>query len=138
MKSNPHFEAAHSWKEAESMLLFHPLQPKRTYGHRLQSLQIHVRDQKLREIPFADRTLETHDEAFVVTEVRKGIAETEHSALAFRYGSDPRSTQIAGHAARVYELGPEPHFDDIDGRSPSVVTWHDGEMRAYRVVTHTY
>jgi hypothetical protein len=28
----------------------------------------------------------------------------------------------------VYELGPEPPPDDIDGRSPSVVAWHDGEM----------
>jgi len=31
-------------------------------------------------------------------------------------------------AARMYELGPEPTKDDIDGRSPAVVTWHDEEM----------
>jgi len=28
----------------------------------------------------------------------------------------------------VYELGPKPPPDDIDGRSLSVVTWHDGDM----------
>ena len=28
----------------------------------------------------------------------------------------------------MYELGPEPPPDDIDGRSPSVVTWQDGDM----------
>jgi len=28
----------------------------------------------------------------------------------------------------VYELGPEPPPDDIDGRNPSIVTWHNGEM----------
>ncbi len=28
----------------------------------------------------------------------------------------------------MYELGPEPPPDDIDGRNPSVVTWQDAEM----------
>jgi len=41
---------------------------------------------------------------------------------------DPQEGAIAGHAARIYELAPEPEPDDIDGRMPSVVTWHDGEM----------
>ena len=44
----------------------------------------------------------------------------------------------------MYELGPEPPPDDIDGRSPSVVTWHDvdmfyliasGEMRSHDLVS---
>jgi hypothetical protein len=28
----------------------------------------------------------------------------------------------------VYELGPEPAPDDVDGRSPAVVAWHDAEL----------
>jgi hypothetical protein len=36
--------------------------------------------------------------------------------------------RIAGHEGRVYDLGPEVPLDDPDGRSPAVVTWHDGEM----------
>jgi hypothetical protein len=44
------------------------------------------------------------------------------------YGRAGRDAQIAGRAARVYELGPEPMPDDIDGRSPAIVAWHDGEL----------
>ena len=32
------------------------------------------------------------------------------------------------HTARIYELGPEPGPDDIDGRTPAVVTWHDADL----------
>ncbi len=39
-----------------------------------------------------------------------------------------RARHIAGHAAHVDELGPEPEPDDIDERNPAVVTWHDAEM----------
>jgi hypothetical protein len=43
------------------------------------------------------------------------------------YGNAGCDVQIAGCPARMYELGPEPPTDDIDGRTPCVVTWHDGE-----------
>jgi hypothetical protein len=35
---------------------------------------------------------------------------------------------VDGRPARVYELGPEPPLDDIDGRAPAVVAWADGEL----------
>ena len=60
MTSNPHFETAPSWKAARAMLTFRPLAPQDTGGLHLQSIQIHVRDHKLRELPIADRTLEAH------------------------------------------------------------------------------
>jgi hypothetical protein len=54
--------------------------------------------------------------------------EARRLALHVSYGRDARAERIAGHDARVYELGPEPAPDDIDGRPPSVVVWHDAEM----------
>jgi len=87
-----------------------------------------VRDHKLRELSVGDRTLEAHYGAFVVSQSRKGAREARCLALVVSYGRAPREARIAGHAARVYELGAEPAPDDIDGRDPSVVTWHDAEM----------
>lgn len=110
------------------MLTFAPLEPKHTAGHRLQSIRIHVRDHRLRELSVDDRTLEAHYGGFVLSQARKGANEARRLALAVPYGRAGRDAQIAGCAARVYELGPEPAPDDIDGRSPSVVTWHDAEM----------
>ncbi len=72
--SNPCFETASSWKAARAMLNFQPLEPKHTAGHRRQSIQIHVRDHKLRELPIEDRTLEAHYGAFVVSQSRKGAS----------------------------------------------------------------
>jgi hypothetical protein len=43
---------------------------------------------------------------------------------------------VAGHEARFYELGPEVDPDDIDGRSPAVVVWHD-DARFYFVASYT-
>jgi hypothetical protein len=110
------------------MLTFEPLKPAHTAGFQLQWLRIHVRDHKLRELPIKDRTLEANYECFVLTQARKGIAEARRWALETRYGPVWRDAQIAGFAGRVFELGPEPEPDDIDGRSPAVVVWHDGEM----------
>jgi hypothetical protein len=110
------------------MLTFEPLKPTHTAGFQLQWLRIHVRDHKLRELPINDRTLEASYEGFVLTQARKGTAEARRWALEMRYGPVWRDVQIAGFAGRVFELGPEPEPDDIDGRSPAVVVWHDGEM----------
>jgi hypothetical protein len=125
---NPHFETARSWKAARAMLAFRPLEPRYTAGHRLQSIQIHVRDHKLRELPIEDRTLEAHYGAFVLSQAQKGASEARRLALDVSYGLAPREGRIAGRAARLYEHGPEPPPGDIDGRSPSVVTWHDADI----------
>ena len=109
------------------MLTFRPLEPKNTAGLRLQSIQIHVRDHKLRELPIEDRTLEAHYGGFVLSQARKGADEARRLALAVS-GRAAREVRIAGCVARVHELGPEPEPGDIDGRRPALVTWHDADM----------
>jgi hypothetical protein len=126
--ANPHFQTASSWTSARAMLAFNPVQPTFTAGVPLESLRIHVRDHKRRELAAAERTLEAHYRSFVVSESRKGLSEAKRLALNVRYGANGRDTRVGRCAGRMYELGPEPPRDDIDGRSPSVVTWHDGEM----------
>lgn len=128
MPDNPHFQNVSSWQAARKMLTFRPLQPKDTAGHDLQSISIHIRDHKQRELAVGDRTLEAHYGAFVLSQALKGEKETKRLVLAVPYGRAGCDGQIAECAARVYELGPEPPPDDIDGRAPSVVTWYDGEM----------
>ncbi len=108
--------------------MFRPLEPRHSAGLKLQSIEIHIRDHKLRELPISDRTLEAHYGTFVLSQSRKGATEARRLALDVSYGRTSRDARIAGHSARVYELGPEPPPGDIDGRSPSVVTWHDGDM----------
>ena len=125
---NRHFETAPSWKAARALVTFQPLEPEYTAGLRLESIQIHVRDHKLRELAIGDRTLEAHYGGFVLSQSRKGINEARRLALDVSYGPLARQARIAGCAARVFEHGPEPPPGDIDGRLPAVVTWHDGEM----------
>jgi hypothetical protein len=128
LSSNPHFETAASWEAVRAMLAFEPLEPADTAGLPLRSLQVHVRDHKERELPIGERTLEAHYGAFVLSESRHGIDEARRLALDVSYGRVVSETSIAGHDGRVYELGPAPPPDDIDGRSPAVVVWPDGEM----------
>jgi len=110
------------------MLNFDPVEPKYTAGMPLKSIRIHVRDHKRRELAIADRTIEAHYGSFVVSQSRKGVAEARRLALEVKYGGAGRDVTVGGCAGRAYELGPDPPPDDIDGRSPSVVTWHDGEI----------
>ena len=144
MTRNPHFETAPSWTAARVMLTFQPVEPKHTAGLALQSIRIHVRDHRMRELRVDDRTLEAHYGGFVLSQSRRGVQEARRLALAVPYGLTPLEARISGHEGRMYELGPEPPPDDIDGRSPSVVTWHDvdmfyliasGEMRSHDLVS---
>ena len=128
MKQNPHFETALSWEEAETLINFKPLKPSRAEGFNLQSIAIFVRDHKQRELPVSERSLEAHYEGFVLTQGLKGANEARRLALEVPYGRLPVKTNIAGHEARAYELGPQPEPGDIDPRSPAVVVWHDAEM----------
>lgn len=125
---NPHFEAVESWKQAAARVTFVPLEPRYTAGHSRQSIQIHICDHKLRDLPVADRTVEAHYGGFVLSQARTGPAEAERRALVVSYGRRPQEAEIQGRPGRVYELGPDPDPDDIEGRSPAVVTWHDDEM----------
>jgi len=128
MTRDLHFETVPSWEAARARLVFQPLEPGYTAGKRLQSLSIHVRDHNQREFSVAERTLEAHYGAFVLSQSCKGAREARRWAREVAYGPAGREAQIVGRAARVYELGPEPPPDDIDGRSPAVVAWHDGAM----------
>jgi hypothetical protein len=123
-----HFETVPTWKAARTLVTFEPLKPRHLKGFQLQSIRIHVRDHRQRELPVSERTLEAHFGAFVVSQSRRGTQEARRLALDVSYGLAVREGLVAGRAARIYELGPEPPPGDIDGRSPSVVTWHDAEM----------
>lgn len=126
--TNPHFATAASWKAAHAMLDFQPREPAETAGRQLQSLRIHIRDHRHRELPIGGRTLEAHYGTFVLSQARRSRREARRLALDVSYGTDPQEVQVAGHAARLYEHGPEPEPDDTDGRTPAVVTWSDGEL----------
>ena len=110
------------------MLVFQPREPGHTAGRKLHALRVHVRDHTHRDLPMRDRTLEAHYGAFVLSQAHRGTVEAKRLALKVSYGADPRRALIAGHEARVYELGPAPLPDDIDGRSPAVVAWTDGNL----------
>ena len=97
-------------------------------GSRLQSLRIHVRDHRQRDLPVRERTLEAHYGNFVLSQSLPGTEEARRRALSVSYGAAARPASIAGHEGRAYDHGPEPEPGDLDGRMPAVVTWHDGEM----------
>jgi len=128
MSANPHFRSVDSWQAAEELIAFRPRTPRRTAGCELQSLSVFVMDHNKRELPVGARSLEAHYGRFSLSQCRKGEAEARRWALSMQYGRDARPATVAGREARMYELGPEVPPDDIDGRSPAVVTWHDGEM----------
>jgi len=128
MADNPHFETVATWEEAARLVDFEPRRPGRTAGFELRSLSVFVMDHKKRELAVRDRSLEAHFGGFSVSQAHKGVDEARHWALEKSYGPDARPATVAGREARTYELGPEVPPDDIDGRSPAVVTWHDGEM----------
>lgn len=128
MTKLPSFESAPTWAAAGKMLTFLPIEPKHTAGYILKGLRIFVRDHKSREVPIRDRTLEAHYGGFVFSQSRHSASEARRLALVVSYGREPHEALIAGHPARLYELGPEPAPDDVDGRSPAVATWFDDEM----------
>jgi hypothetical protein len=128
MPRNEHFHTIATWEEARTLLEFEPRRPRDTAGRRLQSLHVHIRDHKRRELAPEARTLEAHYGTFVVSQAQPGPEAARKRAIETSYGQTMREGEIAGHEARVYELGPEPPPNDIDGRSPAVVTWPDGPL----------
>ena len=119
--ANQHFLTCASWEASAAELIFAPLVPVHTAGRELESLRIHVRDYKLRDLPIGDRGLDAHYGAFVISQQ---LARDEPAARALAldrsYGPKAREITIGRHDARSYELGPEVPPDDIDGRSPAV------------------
>ena len=128
---NAHFASVASVEEAAALLTFTPDQPRRTAGFGCSSIRIFVRDNKIREFPLEKRVVEFHYGGFVVSQSRPGRSEARRLAIELRYGPSPIEAQILGREGRLYELGPELEPDDIDGRSPAVVTWHDDGMHYF-------
>jgi hypothetical protein len=128
MPRNEHFLTAESWEAAADLLTFTPRQPAYTANAPLKSLEVRVRDHKLRDIPLEDRNLEAHYGQFVISQSRKGKAEAKRWALDVSYGQGAVISTIFEHDARVYPLGPEPEPGDPDGRMPAIVAWHDAEI----------
>jgi hypothetical protein len=125
---SPHFATAASWEAARALVTFAPRVPTATAGMAPPALRVHVRDHKLRAVPVAERTVEAHYDQFVFTQSHRTPDDARRLALDVSYGQAPREASILGRPARVYELGPEPMLDDVDGRSPAVVAWHDGPL----------
>lgn len=128
MPDNAHFEFPSSWDEAADLVNFKPVGPANTGGRDLQSFAVFVRDHKFRELARENRNLEVYYDGFSFSQSRQGVEEARRMALEVSYGRAPGEALVAGHEARVYELGPVPAADDIDPRSPAVVVWCDGDM----------
>ena len=126
--SNPHFLSFSSWNDVQKQVPFKLFLPVDTLGETLQSLQLHIRDHKLRDLEPSQQSLEAHYGAFVYSQAQRSIEEARRLALSVAYGADARDISIAGHNGKIYERGPEVPPNDIDGRSPAVVAWHDGGL----------
>lgn len=122
---NPHFLSVASRSEASELVTFQPRWP-RLPGLGEPSIAIHVRDHRRRELPAGSRSLEAHYDGFVLSQARRGADEAARLALRVPYGRDARTVWVSGHEGRAYPLGPEVPPDDVDGRAPAVVTWHEG------------
>ena len=101
--------------------------PRETGGCELGSLALFVRDHRMREVAPEEQALEAHYGAFVYSQSRPGAAGALRALREVSYGREPRSGEVSGCEARIYERGPEPPADDPDPRMPAVVVWADGE-----------
>jgi len=117
---NDHFITVDDWEQAEETLGFKPFRPR----HRPQAFRIHVRDHRLRDVP---PTLEVYFDGFTLSQAKRDEVEARRLATE-SYGLEPAVVRIGRNQAVAYELGPEPDPGDIDPRSPSVVTWADGDL----------
>jgi hypothetical protein len=133
---DPHFLTVSSWEEARAELAFTPLTPSYTADHVLASLSIFVRDHTHRDLSIEERSLEAHYGAFSLSQSRPGREEARRMVVEVPYGRWAMEAVVADHEARFYDLGPEVPPDDLDGRSPAVVVWHD-DARFYLVASYT-
>jgi hypothetical protein len=129
MTPNVHFREVADLREAVGLLAFEPITLGIDATAHPQSVRIHVRDHRRRDISINDRTLEVHYENFVFTQQARSDEEAaRHQALDVSYGRSSSTAKIASHEGRVYELGPPVPPDDVDGREPAVVVWSDDRL----------
>ena len=129
MARNKHSEKIVDWEAALDFIDFKPRQPSFTAGFKLSSLAVFVMDHRKRRLPTSSRSLEAHYGSFVIDQKRwPSVEEARRRALATPYGRDAATVHIGGNEGRSYALGPEVEPDDIDGRSPAVVVWHEDNI----------
>lgn len=129
MLRNNHFETVGDWATAVNLVDFEPRRPGFTAGFALASLTVYVMDHRKRRLPLGARSVEAHYGGFVIDQKRAAsAAEAKRRALSIPYGRAAATVSVAGHEARSSALGPVPDSDDIDGRSPAVIVWHDDDM----------
>lgn len=126
--SNPHFRLVATVEEAAELVGFTPRLPAVTEGFDLRSIQVFVKDHEMRDVPIGERVVEVHYDDFVLAQSAPGPEAARRLALEVSYGRTATAVRILGRNGKMYELGPNPGPDDIDGRSPAVVTWHDEDM----------
>lgn len=128
-ETNPHFEPVDSWTDARDRIDFEPRVPSFTADCRRRSLSIHVVDHRRRRLPQRERSLEAHYDRFVIDQKRASspLAATR-LATETSYGPDPQRITVGRCEGRSYRIGPEVDPDDVDGRSPAVVVWSDGDL----------
>jgi hypothetical protein len=90
------------------MLTFQPLAPKHTAGLSLDSLRIHLRDHKLRDVPVGHRTLEAHYGSFVLSQARKGAKEARRLAIEVSYGRAAREDEFPAARLECTSSDPNP------------------------------
>lgn len=129
MARNDHFKSAVDWAAAAELVDFAPRRPAYTAGFSLVTLSVHVMDHRKHQLPLSARSLEAHYGGFVIDQKRAASeTEAQRRALSTSYGPAATRVRVASHEGRSYELGPVPEPDDVDGRRPAVVVWHDGQM----------
>lgn len=135
MARSVHFRTVADWTEAAALVDFVPRRPRFTAGFRRSSLAVHVLDHHTRPLPIGRRSVEAHYGGFVVSQQRAASPPAAtRMALSTAYGSVATTVWVAGYEGRSYPLGPEPHPDDLDGRSPAVVVWAEDD-RFYLVAS---
>ncbi|MGF1460634.1 MAG: hypothetical protein ACFBSG_16610 [Leptolyngbyaceae cyanobacterium] len=135
MASNPHFQAVADWQQAADWLAFTPRCPNFTAASLLRSLAIYVVDHHSHPIPKRDRIIEAHYDGFCIAQQRcRSVDEASYHALSVAYGTAGEAVSVAGYVGCRYALGPVTAPDDIDGRIPAVVVWHEQE-RFYLVAS---
>lgn len=126
MTDNPHFAQALSWQEARDLVPFELLVPDFGVGPPA-SIAVFMRNHRMRDVPARERAVEAHWADFVFSQTSREPDEARRLAIEVSYGQEVREGRIGSCVAKVYELGPTVPDSDPDGRSPSVVTWHEGE-----------
>jgi hypothetical protein len=134
MATNVHFAQATSWVEAQELVPFDLLTPDFGLGGPT-SISVFVRDHRMRDVPLRERSVEAWFADFVFSQTSREPDEARRLALDVSYGGVARVGSVGPCPATMYDLGPDVPDDDPDGRSPAVVTWHEGE-KFYLMASH--